>query len=144
MLTVVTGPPAAGKSTWVTAHAKPGDIVIDYDRVARALTAEGADTHHHGRHLKRVTYRAWWAAIREALPLADRCDVYVIHTAPNTEALARYRRHGARMVAVDPGRDTVMDRIAAQRPTVARQAAERWYTETPASDVTVAPPSRRW
>jgi predicted kinase len=34
MLTVVIGPPAGGKSTWVLERAKPGDIVVDFDRLA--------------------------------------------------------------------------------------------------------------
>lgn len=34
---VVTGPPAAGKSTYVNEQAHPLDIVIDLDRLARAL-----------------------------------------------------------------------------------------------------------
>ncbi len=142
-LTVVTGPPAAGKSTWVMAHAKPGDIVIDYDRIAQALTAEGADTHRHGRAVKRVTYKAWWAAITEALPLSARCDVYVIHSTPNAEALARYKQHGARIVPVDPGRDVVMRRIGEQRPGGAAGAVERWYMNATTAP-TGTPPSRQW
>jgi predicted kinase len=31
MLTVVTGPPCAGKTTYVRNNAKPGDIIIDFD-----------------------------------------------------------------------------------------------------------------
>jgi 5-methylcytosine-specific restriction protein A len=30
-VTLVCGPPASGKSAWVRAHAKPGDVVIDLD-----------------------------------------------------------------------------------------------------------------
>jgi hypothetical protein len=32
---LVCGPPAAGKSTYVKQHARPGDIVIDLDSIAR-------------------------------------------------------------------------------------------------------------
>jgi AAA domain len=32
---LICGPPAAGKSTYVQAHAQPGDIVIDLDLIAR-------------------------------------------------------------------------------------------------------------
>ncbi len=35
---LVAGPPAAGKSTWIRDHAKPGDITIDYDTLAQALS----------------------------------------------------------------------------------------------------------
>ena len=33
---LVCGPPASGKSTYLKAHAKAGDIVIDFDAIARA------------------------------------------------------------------------------------------------------------
>lgn len=33
---MVCGPPAAGKSTYVRAHARPDDIVIDLDTIAKA------------------------------------------------------------------------------------------------------------
>ena len=37
---VITGPPAGGKTTWVRERAKPGDITIDYDTLAQALSPE--------------------------------------------------------------------------------------------------------
>ena len=32
---LICGPPASGKSTWVRVHAKPDDIIIDVDAIAR-------------------------------------------------------------------------------------------------------------
>jgi len=37
---VVTGPPGAGKSTYVESHRMYGDVVWDHDRVAAALLWE--------------------------------------------------------------------------------------------------------
>lgn len=127
-LIIVTGPPAAGKSTWVVEHARPGDIVIDYDRLAQALTVDGSDTHGHPRHLRNVTSRARSAAIREALNHTDTCDVYVIHSLPSADALARYAEHNARIVTIDPGRDIVLERIRQDYPSTMVAVAERWYT----------------
>lgn len=126
-LTVITGPPAAGKTTWVMANAKPGDIIIDYDRIAQALTVDGADTHRHDRMLARVTFRARSAAINEALRVCDRVDVYLIHSAPRPDALARYHQHNARIITINPGRDTVQARIRDTRSNGAAKAADRWY-----------------
>ena len=47
MLYVVTGPPTAGKSSWIEARAKPTDIVIDLDRIALALAGPGAPSWQH-------------------------------------------------------------------------------------------------
>ena len=33
MITLVTGAPASGKSTYVRYHAKPGDVIIDLDNI---------------------------------------------------------------------------------------------------------------
>ncbi len=36
-VTLVCGPPASGKSTYVASHAKPGDVVIDFDVIRRKV-----------------------------------------------------------------------------------------------------------
>lgn len=125
-LTVITGPPCAGKSTYVQAHAHPGDIVIDLDRIAAALTIAGGG-HDHPRHIRRVAYRARGVAIDAALRHVGETGVWIIHTDPAPETLTRYAQHGAQVITLDPGYDVVMDRIAHQRPDSARVVASRWY-----------------
>lgn len=146
-LTVVTGPPAAGKSTYVQAHAKPGDIVIDYDLIAAALSP-GGDTHDHPRRLAKVAYRARSMAIHEALRHVDHIDVWVIHTSPQPDTIATYQAHGAHIITIDPGRDVVMQRIRDQRPASARAVATRWYNTqsngATQGDPPLVPNSRRW
>ena len=127
MLYVVTGPPASGKTSWIEAHAKPSDIVIDLDRITVALTGPGAPQwNQHPLHL-RVAHRARYAAMDEAFMHLDKLDVYVIHTQPNAKALAKYKRLKARIVVVDPGRDIVMQRIKAMRSNDMERVATRWY-----------------
>lgn len=126
MLYLVTGPPAAGKTTWVQRHAQPGDITIDYDTLAEALGGEG---HDHPSQVKAVTKAARQAAIDAALPLATEHDVYVIHGMPSAELLKRYRQLGARIVTIDPGRDVVRARCRAQRSWQIARAAEQWYDQ---------------
>ncbi|MCX4673010.1 hypothetical protein OG453_41345 [Streptomyces sp. NBC_01381] len=53
MLYVVTGPPAAGKSSWIEAHATARDVVIDLDRITVALSGPGAPQwNQHELHLR--------------------------------------------------------------------------------------------
>ncbi|MGW8387538.1 AAA family ATPase [Streptomyces albidoflavus] len=146
MLYVITGPPAAGKSTWIEAHAKPQDIVIDLDRITRALTGPGAPAWNHDPIASRVALRARYAAIDEAVQHLDRVDVYLIHTMPNAKAMARYRQLKARVVAVDPGRDVVMARIEAMRAPEMKRVASRWYNSRASRAVTSSMPqySRPW
>jgi hypothetical protein len=129
MLYVVTGPPAGGKSTWVRGRAKPGDVVVDYDLLAGALSGpHRGDPHDHPEPVRTVAFKARTAAIREALRHVDKVDVYIIHSMPKPEWLETYRQHGAEIVVIDPGRDVVMARIAEERPASAKAVAGRWYS----------------
>lgn len=127
-LTVVIGPPASGKTLWVNTHAQQGDVVIDMDRIAQALSPPGADSHSYSRTLRTIAQRARRAAVDEALKYCQRVDVYLIHTSPSEADLARYTDHGARVQVVDPGREVVMARCERQRSRSATMAANRWYS----------------
>ncbi|MFE2041663.1 hypothetical protein ACFXAZ_12165 [Streptomyces sp. NPDC059477] len=127
MITVVTGPPASGKSSYITAHAKATDIVIDLDRIAVALAGPGAPQWHHHEALLKVAHRARFAAIDEAVRHHETAPLWLIHTMPSAKALARYKRLDARIVTVDPGRSIVMQRIEAMRDPDMRRVATRWY-----------------
>lgn len=146
MLYVITGPPAAGKSTWVGAHAKAGDITIDLDRIAQALTVPGGDGWAHNEQLLKVAHRARYAAIDEALRHVSTADVYLIHSMPNPQAQARYRRLHARLVVVDPGRAVVEQRVRDMRQPALLAVVTRWYGQhkpPPGANVST-PPSRTW
>lgn len=145
MLYVVTGPPTAGKSSWIRAHAKAADIVIDLDLMALAMAGPGADHHAHGDVLMRVVHRARFAALNEAFQHLDTTDVYVIHTQPSPKKLAQYRRLKARIVTVDPGREIVMERIKNMRQPEMERVATRWYNARRGQSHTAMPQaSRTW
>lgn len=131
MLFVVIGPPAAGKSTWVNERATPGDIVVDYDRIANALTSIHATPHGHKRPLASVAFRAREAAISEALRHVKDHDVYIIHSVPKPQAMERYSKHGAEVVTLDPGREVVEARCRSERPENYMDGVKRWYREAP-------------
>ncbi|MDT9689398.1 hypothetical protein Q5762_13840 [Streptomyces sp. P9(2023)] len=145
MLYVVTGPPAAGKSSWIQAHATARDIVIDLDLIATALTGPGAPQWNHDPNVQRIAQKARFAAIEEALQLLDKLDVYLIHTMPSAKALAKYKRHEAEIKVVDPGKDIVMARIQAMRSPEMQRVASRWYSQRRNLPRTVMPQaSRQW
>ncbi|QXE36967.1 hypothetical protein KQY30_24905 [Streptomyces sp. GMY02] len=143
MLYVVTGPPTSGKSSWIQAHAKPTDIVIDLDLITHALSGPGAPQWNQDPVQLRVAHKARFAAMHEAFEVRDQTDVYLIHTMPSRKALARYKRLDARIVTVDPGREIVMQRIDAMRDPDMRRVATRWYSTRPARSHQVMPQSSR-
>lgn len=139
-LTVVVGPPAGGKSTWVLERARPGDIVIDFDRLAVALSGQGGDPHDHTPAIAAVTKAARAAGIEAALRHARTVDVYLIHSSPGRQRMAEYRAMGAEVVTIDPGRDVVRQRCKTERPRRMFAVIDEWYRE---QSVTTAAPSPR-
>lgn len=124
-LIIVTGPPAAGKTTYVAEHAKPGDIRIDLDHLANTLAGESVDNHEHAAHVLTVAKAARKAAIDAAMK--QDCDVWLIHTKPTPNQLDNYRAQGATIHEIDPGKDVVMKRCKSERPKGALFAAAKWY-----------------
>lgn len=126
-LIIVTGPPAAGKTTYVAEHAKPGDIRIDLDHIANTLAGKSVDNHEHAPHIFAVAKAARQAAIDAAI--TQDCDVWLIHTKPTPKQLDDYRDLGATLRVVDPGKDVVMKRCKAERPKGSLFAAAKWYDQ---------------
>jgi hypothetical protein len=94
MLTIVTGPPCAGKTTWVRQHAKPGDIIVDFDLIAQAVGSPV--THGHDRPLWKVAIEARQAAITAAVGQARQgATAWVIDSRPTEPARQAYLKAGA-------------------------------------------------
>ncbi len=75
-INVLIGPPASGKSTYVLEHAKPSDIVIDLDVIARALMPiQQERTHVYPDYVRHVAIGARKAALDRATRLAVGCTV---------------------------------------------------------------------
>lgn len=126
---MVIGPPAGGKSTWVLERAKPTDVVIDFDRMAVALSGAGGDSHDHPAAVTAVTRAARTAAIEVAIRHAKTTDVYLIHSSPGAQRMAQYRELGAEVVTIDPGRDVVRGRCKTERPQRMFAVIDEWYKE---------------
>lgn len=96
MLTVITGPPCSGKTTYARQHAVPGDVVIDFDDLAQALGS--TSTHDHDPLLREITAGAWAAAVNRAVRNHHRLRVWVIDSNPLPARRKEYDQAGARYV----------------------------------------------
>ena len=108
---VICGPPCAGKSTYIRERASPGEIVIDFDRIAEAI---GASTSHqaHGK-VWEAAQAARSALIDFTLESAD--TAWIIDSLPSDNSRKRYETAGAEFTVLDPGIDVCMER-AEERP----------------------------
>lgn len=124
-LTVITGPPCAGKTRYAREHAAPGDLVIDFDALAAALGSQAG--HGHGAWLARVTAAAWSAAVTRAVREHAGHRAWVIDASPSPARLAAYRRAGARMAALGAEEGELHRRAReAGRPEQAHRAIDEW------------------
>lgn len=128
-VTLVIGPPCAGKTTWVQQHQQHGDIVIDWDHLA--IEAGSPVAHDHPK-----VYRAAANARRQELEqhVAGMADgrAFIIRTEPRRfEQAALARRLDAHIEIIDPGIHTCLARAAADgRDTDVDAAILRWYGVT--------------
>lgn len=124
-VTLVCGPPAAGKTSWACSRAGPGDQVIDLDEICRSLGSRS--THDHPRHIKRMAER-----VRQSLEdhASDHPgQTFVIRTLPRaTDRAAAAERLGARVVVLATPADEAIGRARADgRPEWTEQAIRQWW-----------------
>ena len=141
MITVVTGPPCSGKTTYVRTRAKPGDIVIDFDTMAQAFGSP--NDHDHSASTRHVTIQARRTAIAAALTVHQQTTVWIVDSNIPADRLRAYRSAGASIVALTVDADELHRRAARERPALWHRLIDQWVAPagvTPAE----ADSSRQW
>jgi predicted kinase len=98
-VTLVAGPPCAGKTTYIREHAEPGDLVLAYDDFAGVLTF-GDEADRPAAH--PLVLAAFYAVLRESRRIVSSRRLWVEQCAPRLEQRERYRRlNGAEVVVLE-------------------------------------------
>lgn len=129
MIWIVCGPPAGGKTSYVTEHKTPGDVVVDFDVLAQALGSTVA--HGAPGPIGQVAFAARKAAIARVFEGIDT-DAWIIQGNPARPSVERWGAAGARFVLVDPGEDEAIARAEADgRPEATIEQIRAWYADPP-------------
>lgn len=125
-INIVYGPPCSGKSTYVTAHSTPGDLVWDQDVVASVIS--GLPQHHDAQGILGVVLAMRDGMLKELSSAS--CKVrraWVIITRP---AELRHRFPNANFYYVDTPEEICVER-ARERHNAAEiiPAIRRWFEQ---------------
>lgn len=121
-ITLVVGPIAAGKSTYVQEHAGPNDLVVDYDAISKALGPVLPRGHGGVRHQMVTDVRnKLLRDIRRGDVKADRA--WIISCNPEAEAIFPHHE----VLVLDPGREEILKRCANERPDTLLPTVDEWY-----------------
>lgn len=125
MIHIITGPPCAGKTTYIGNHAKAGDLIVDYDELA--MTLGSAEKWNPVGIVQRATQKARAAAIKAATN-NPKAESWIIQSRLSEDLRKEYETLGAEIVEIDPGKETCIERAKRDgRPKNIFLAIEGWY-----------------
>lgn len=133
-VTIVCGPPCAGKSTYVRENMQPGDLVVDYDDIARRLGSPVSHGHDFKYH-RRVEHII--SKMLLDIEIGIRPRAWVIRSLPEPEAReALAKQLGATVHVVDAPDDLLMER-ANMRPNRSQTVAaiKEWRSRSTSQKV---------
>lgn len=136
MLTVVTGPPCSGKSTYVREHAQPGDVVIDFDLLCQALGSP--NPHDHPDAVRHVAISMRREGIVAAIRAHRRgATVWVVDT-NMTKRARMYEEAGAHVVSLQVDNAELHSRASRERPALWHKLIDQHEASHPVTK------SREW
>lgn len=125
---VITGPPCAGKSTYVDEHRQPGDVVLDLDRIAFALGYPDQQITWDDDHPAAIAARMARAHVIYSLLNGKlKARAWIIDARPERTMRPQYERAGAEFISIDPGMTVCLERAKARGEGVA-ELIRAWYT----------------
>lgn len=138
MIHVILGAPCSGKSTYVREHAQKGDVIDDFDEIARAL---GADGHLPDGDIKQAAFRARKAVIDYCVE--TKCESWIIHSMPTDEQREAYEKAGAEQIVMETDMETCLQRAADDgRPPGTEQIIRDYFENSACKGAFLMPEKR--
>ena len=139
MIRIIYGPPCAGKTSFIEKHAAPGDVRLDWDKLAEAIDAHptGAHTARDGAVRAVTSYgrvvighylRTKWKAETDN---GGEATGWVPVSSPDAVGgFEDWIAAGARITVLDPGETECLRRCEADgRPKGTEDAIRQWYED---------------
>ncbi|MDK8674502.1 hypothetical protein QP918_03410 [Corynebacterium accolens] len=124
------GPPASGKETWADENTRPGEILINFDRLATSLGARDTDSLTSTE--RKAATAARQGIIRGLEEGYISGSVTALYSFPSPATLDRLRELGAEFITIDPGKEETLSRATSEkRPPETIDAIHRWYNNPP-------------
>jgi predicted kinase len=128
MLNIITGAPLSGKSTFVRNNAKPGDVIIDLDEIAKALTISET-SHDYPLHIRQLAIKARQTVINYVMTLDLRnLEVWLIHAEPSQVQMNQYLRKGCKVHKQTITYEQLNERIKS-RPDINKAKINAYYSK---------------
>jgi 5-methylcytosine-specific restriction protein A len=130
-LTIVCGPPCAGKTTYVMDNAKAGDTVVDLDSIIAGIIP--GYVHWSGMLTRDMLNRAMRArnAMLGALSRASHGTAWYIVSAPSAdERMWWTAKLGGTVVLLNPGAAECKRRAVARGTPAAVDGIAKWYVRS--------------
>lgn len=132
-ITLVAGPPCAGKTTYVDQHKGYDDVVLDYDVMFAEVS--GAAMYDHPPAFRDAAAEAFRAALQDLRRLPPHRRAWIIRNAPRKQHRATIRSiHDADSVVLAVSAETCLARLmASTRPANVKAeqagAIARWWAD---------------
>ena len=129
-VTLICGPPASGKTTYVNEHSRPGDIVWDLDEVLKAICGDAGEDRPPASIAIALSMRdGFIGAVAERRWPRPPQAIWIIEGLPKRgDRQNRAELLGAEVILLDTPKEECLRR-AATRKNPNLYAIEKWFSE---------------